>query len=58
MENVKKEDGKSIYETEGWFFSAYLWGSLWRTKLKYFCWPQHLFFILGVLAYAVGSTWK
>ena len=47
----------TFYDERGqfrWFWAA---GSpkKRRITLKWVCWPQHLFFVLGVLSYAVGA---
>jgi hypothetical protein len=29
-----------------------------NNRLKHFCLPQHIFFLVGILLYAVGTAWE
>jgi predicted kinase len=46
---------KSFYDVEATFT---LFGRQRTRKLKWACFPQHVFFILGIVEYAVGIAWK
>lgn len=45
----------SFYDVEAKFN---LFCGTYRRRLKAFCFPQHVFFILGIVLYAVGTCWK
>jgi hypothetical protein len=45
----------SFYDVEATFK---LFGCTLRRRLKQFCLPQHVLFLLGILAYAAGTGWK
>ena len=51
-----KEDKASIYDVKASFRLFWLWGPIGRARLKAFCWPQHIFFIIGVLLLALGVS--
>ena len=42
----------SFYEVEAKFKLFWMWGDEWSLTIKKVCWPQHVFFLLGVLVYA------
>jgi hypothetical protein len=51
-----REDTKSIYDVEATFRLFWMWGDELRTSLKWVCWPQHVSFIIGILAYAAKHS--
>lgn len=48
-------DTKSIYDVEAEFKTIWYWGPTYKFKLKWVCWPQHVFFLAGILIFSVGS---
>jgi hypothetical protein len=46
----------SFYDVMATFHLFWFFGPELSIKLKWVCWPQHLLFIFGMLAYAVGAT--
>jgi hypothetical protein len=47
--------GSSIYDIEARFTIFWLWGPEGGAKLKWVCWPQHVFFLAGIIVFSVGS---
>src|SRR6267378_437855 len=47
-----RDDSKSIYEVEGTFTIWWMRGPLQSARLKHFCWPQHVLFLVGIALYA------
>lgn len=45
----------SIYDIEARFTIFWLWGPEGGAKLKWVCWPQHVFFLAGIIVFSVGS---
>jgi hypothetical protein len=50
-----RDDAKSIYEIDAKFRVLWQWGPEVGSRLKYFCWPQHVLFLVGVIVYALGT---
>ena len=50
-----RDDERSIYEIDARFKILWLWGFEVSSWLKYFCWPRHLLFLVGVVVYALGT---
>lgn len=48
---------KSFYEVEAKFnlFSRPFRGP---TRIKTYCFPQHVFFIIGIVSFAIGAIWR
>ena len=56
---AQQTDGTESIFLEGvTFYLLWLWWEVGPVTLKYVCWPQHLFFILGMIAYAWGTRKK
>ena len=53
-ENCQKET-TSIYDVAAPFKPIWLWGETVEAKLKWACWPQHVFFLAGIILFSVGS---
>ena len=52
-------DGKeSIYDVEGAFTLWWMRGAPISRKLKHFCWPQHAFFLVGIILYLIRFMLK
>jgi hypothetical protein len=47
--------GGSIYDSEASFKLLWLWGPEISARLKWFCWPQHIFFLTAIITFSVGS---
>ena len=45
----------SIYKVSAKFKLLWLWGPELAFKLKWVCWPQHIFFMAGIIIFSVGS---
>jgi hypothetical protein len=45
----------SIYDIKAIFTVFWLWGPEAEAKLKWVCWPQHVFFLAGIIVFSVGS---
>jgi hypothetical protein len=48
------DESTSIYDVRGSFKLFWLWGREYKAPLKAACWPQHILFIFGVMAYALA----
>jgi len=46
----------SIYAVGGSFNLYWMWGPLMSVTLKWVCWPQHVLFIIGIVAYAYAAV--
>jgi hypothetical protein len=53
-EQVRTET-KSIHSVKVKYYPIWVWLPF-RTNLKVFCCPQHVFFLVGVVLYALGTT--
>ena len=53
-----RDDPKSIYEVEGTFTIWWMRGCPKSRRLKHFCWPQHVLFLVGIALYAVRFILK
>jgi hypothetical protein len=47
---------QSFYDVRARFKPFWMWGPEWRMRIKWMCWPQHILFIAGIIAFAVHST--
>ena len=47
--------GTSMYDVKAKFTIFWLWGPEAEAKLKWVCWPQHIFFLAGIITFSVGS---
>ena len=47
--------GSSIYDIKARFTVFWLWGPEAEAKIKWVCWPQHVFFLAGIIVFSVGS---
>jgi hypothetical protein len=50
------EDAESFYYEKG---SFHLWpwkGGSYHIRIKWFCWPQHASFLIGIVCFAIGAT--
>jgi len=47
-----KDGAESIYDVQATFSLFWFGGREGKFKLKYVCWPQHIFFIFGIIVYA------
>jgi hypothetical protein len=47
--------GTSLYDVKAKFTVLWLWGPEGEAKLKWVCWPQHVFFLAGIITFSVGS---
>jgi hypothetical protein len=55
---VTGDSKTSNYDIDGHFRPG-LWGeSRLRCRLKWVSFPQHVLFIIGILAFAIGTLWK
>ena len=45
----------SIYDVDAPFKTFWLWGKTRHSRLKVPCWPQHVFFLAGIILFCVGS---
>ena len=48
----------SIYAVSASFRRFWLWGPESSLSLKAVCFPQHVLFLLGIVAYAIGASRK
>lgn len=48
------DNTKSIYSVRAKFLLLWMWPPETSLALKWVCWPQHLFFIAGIVLYAAG----
>jgi hypothetical protein len=46
---------RSFYQTPARFQLLWLWGPELEFKLKWVCWPQHVFFLAGIIIFSVAS---
>jgi hypothetical protein len=53
-QNISSTD-RSFYDVGASFNALYLWGPVMTLKLKYVCWWQHVLFLIGIVAFTVGS---
>ncbi|MES2945113.1 MAG: hypothetical protein V4772_19785 [Pseudomonadota bacterium] len=56
-ESITK-DAKSIYEVAGEFKLIWTIGPEVALTLKWVCWPQHVFFVVGICLFSLGSIWR
>lgn len=47
--------GTSIYDVKARFTVFWLWGPEVAAKLKWVCWPQHVFFLAGIITFSIGT---
>lgn len=50
--------GRSIYDTHVAFTVLWMWGPEVTAPLKWVCWPQHVFFLAGIIIFSFGTIWR
>ena len=54
-EDLNEHSG-SIYKVRAKFNLLWMWPPSWRLSLKWVCWPQHVLFIVGIVAFGWSAV--